>query len=109
KPSTLGGRFGAIVDSGFFHLFDSEQCEQFIDELEAVLLPDGRYYMHEFAVEFPVPNMPRRITAEELEARFTTKRGWRIKEIQQVEFLSRVAPPVAAICACIDRTNSSET
>jgi hypothetical protein len=47
--------------------------------------------------------MPRQINAEELQARFTPDKGWRIKEIQSGEFLSRVAPPVPAICACIER------
>ncbi|MDQ2692850.1 MAG: class I SAM-dependent methyltransferase [Chloroflexota bacterium] len=109
KPSQLGRGFGAVVDSGFFHLFDGEQCDPYIDELAATLLSSGRYYMHEFDVEFPVPNMPRQIGADEIRARFTTERGWKIKHIQSVEFLSRVAPPVPAICACIERTNSSET
>jgi len=59
--------------------------------------------LHEFAIEFPVPNMPRQISAEEVQARFTTEKGWRIQEIQSVEFLSRIAPPVLAICACIER------
>lgn len=103
KPSRLGRPFGAVVDSGFFHLFDAEQCEQLIDEIALTLLPSGQYYMHEFDVEFPVPNLPRQIGAQELRARFTTERGWKIKEIQSAEFLSRVAPPVPAICACIER------
>lgn len=103
KPSQLGRHFGAVVDSGFFHLFDGEQCDEYIDELAATLLPSGQYYMHEFNVEFQVPNMPRQIGAEELRARFTTERGWKIKEIQTAEFLSRVAPPVPAISACIER------
>lgn len=103
RPSELGKRFGAIVDSGFFHLFDPDEVDLLIDELAATLLPFGQYYMHEFDVEFPVPNMPRRITAEEIEARFTMERGWQIKAIQPAEFHSRVAPPVPAICACIER------
>lgn len=103
KPSRLGQKFGAIVDSGFFHLFNPQESDPLIVEVAATLEPSGRYYLHEFDVEFPVPNMPRRITAEEIEMRFTTERGWRIKEIQRVEFLSRVAPPVPAICACIER------
>jgi cyclopropane fatty-acyl-phospholipid synthase-like methyltransferase len=103
KPSLLGRQFEAVVDSGFFHLFDANQCDRFIEELALTLLTGGQYYMHEFAVEFPVPNMPRQVTAAELQARFTAEKGWRIKEIQSVEFLSRVAPPVPAICACIER------
>ena len=103
RPSLLQRKFGAVVDSGFYHLFDSDECEQLIDEITSILLPHGCYYLHEFAVEFPVPNMPRQVSAEEIRACFTVDKGWRIKEIQFVEFLSRVAPPVSAICACIQR------
>ncbi len=102
KPSLLQQKFGAVMDSGFYHLFSPEQSNQLIDEVASILLPNGRYYLHEFAIEFPVANMPRQITVDELQARFTTDRGWHIKEIQTVEFLSRVAPPVSATCACIE-------
>jgi hypothetical protein len=74
-----------------------------VEEVAAVLLPHGHYYLHEFAIELPVPSMPRQVTARELEVRFTADKGWEIKVIQSVEFLSRVAPPVPAICACIER------
>ncbi|HSL42665.1 MAG TPA: methyltransferase domain-containing protein [Anaerolineales bacterium] len=103
KPSLLGKQFGAVVDSGFFHLFDPEECDLLVDELAKILPPGRRYYMHEFAIEFPVSGMPRQITAEEIQARFTTDKRWHIKEVEQVEFLSRVAPPVPAICACMER------
>lgn len=102
KPSRLGRKFGAIVDSGFYHLFNADQCDQLIDEIASTLLPGGYYYLHEFAIEFPVPNVPRRITADEIQAHFSDDRGWRVIEIQAVEFFSRVAPPVPAICACIE-------
>jgi ubiquinone/menaquinone biosynthesis C-methylase UbiE len=103
KPSLLKRQFGAVVDSGFFHLFDPEQCDHLVDEVARTLLPGGQYYLHEFSVEFAVPNMPRQISMEELQARFTTDKGWHITEIQRTEFLSRVAPPVPAVCACIER------
>jgi cyclopropane fatty-acyl-phospholipid synthase-like methyltransferase len=103
RPSALQRQFGTVVDSGFFHLFDSEQCDRLMQEVALSLLPGGHYYLHEFDIEFPMSNMPRKINAQELQARFTQERGWRIKEIQSVEFLSRVAPPVPAICACIER------
>ncbi len=103
KPSLLGRQFGAIVDSGFFHLFDPDQCARYVDELASTLPPGGLYYIHAFAIEFPIASMPRQITAEEIRGRFTAEQGWQIKEIQAVEFLSRVAPPVPAICACIER------
>lgn len=103
KPSLLQKKFGAVVDSGFYHLFSLEQCDRLVDEVASVLLPHGRYYLHEFAIDLQAPNLPRQITEEELQARFTTEKGWRIIEIQSVEFLSRVAPPVPGICACIER------
>ena len=103
KPSFLREKFGAVFDSGFYHLFNPDQCEQLIDEVASILKPYGCYYLHEFAIEFPVPNVPRQISIEELQTRFTVEKGWLIKEIQTVEFLSRVALPVPAICACIER------
>lgn len=103
KPSRLRKKFGAVVDSGFYHLFSPEESDPFVDEVASVLIPAGRYYLHEFAVEFPMPNLPRQIRADELQDRFTAERGWEILEIQSVEFLSRVAPPLPAICACIQR------
>jgi cyclopropane fatty-acyl-phospholipid synthase-like methyltransferase len=106
KPSLLQKKFGAVVDSGFYHLFNPDQCDQLIDEVASILHPAGRYYLHEFAIEFSVPNMPRQITADEFQARFTAEKGWRIQEIQSVQFLSRVAPPVPAICGCIERLPS---
>ena len=103
KPSLLQRQFGSVVDFGFLHLFDPSQCDDFIHELATTIRPGGRYYLHAFAIEFPVPNVPRQITADELRARFTSEDGWIIKSIQSTEFLSRVAPPVPAICACIER------
>jgi SAM-dependent methyltransferase len=103
KPSLLRKKFGAVVDSGFYHLFSAVQCQQLIDEVASVLLPHGHYYLHEFAVEFPVPNVPRQVTAEEIQGFFTQDNGWRIVDLQSVEFLTRIGPPVPAICACIER------
>jgi cyclopropane fatty-acyl-phospholipid synthase-like methyltransferase len=103
KPSRLQRQFGAVVDSGFFHLLDPDECDRFMDELALTLLPGGRYYLHEFAIEFSLPNLPRQVTVEELQTRFASEKGWQILDIQSVEFLSRVAPPVPAISACIER------
>ena len=43
KPSLLRRSFGAVVDSGFFHLFDPGQCDRLMEEVAQVLLPGGRY------------------------------------------------------------------
>jgi ubiquinone/menaquinone biosynthesis C-methylase UbiE len=94
--------FGAVVDSGFYHLFELDQCDRYIAELASVLRPGGRCYLHEFAVTFPVPNVPRQATEAEVRERFTPEKGWEILTVRSGEFLSRVAP-VAATLACIMR------
>lgn len=104
QPSLLQRKFGSVVDSGFLHVLDEDQSSRFICDLALALRPGGRYYLLAFATEFPMPNTPRKVTGEELKARFTPENGWLIKDIRSAEFLSRVAPPVAAIGACIERT-----
>ena len=103
KPSLLQKSLERLWILAFIICLDSNQCDQLIDEVASILRPNGCYYLHEFAIEFPVPNVPRQITVDELQARFTVEKGWHIREIQTVEFLSQVAPPVPATCACIER------
>ena len=104
RPSLLGPSFGAVVDSGFYHLFDPGDCDRFVGDLSEALVPGGRYYLHAFAVDFPIPNAPRGVSEEELRSRFTPERGWQLRAVQCGEFSSRVAPPVPAILACAERT-----
>lgn len=101
-PSRLGQTFGAVVDSGFFHLFAPDECDQFVDDLARAIRPGGRLYLHEFAVEFPVPNVPRAVTEAEVRERFVPEQGWRILAVRSGEFMSRVAP-VPATLACVER------
>src|SRR5512138_123163 len=103
QPSLLQRQFGAVVDSGFLHLFETEPRDRFAEDLALALLPGGRYYLLAFAVDFGIPNVPRQVTEEELRARFTAEKGWRILDIRPAEFLSRVAPPTPAIRACVER------
>ncbi len=42
RPSLLQQQFGSVVDSGFYHLFDPDQCNQYADELAQTLIPGGR-------------------------------------------------------------------
>src|SRR5690606_376332 len=53
RPSRLGMSFGAVVDSAFLHVLDSEARAAFAADLEAVVRPGGRYYLLEFGVEIP--------------------------------------------------------
>lgn len=102
RPTLLQRRFGAVVDSGFFHLFGQEQRDQLAEELAATLLPGGRYYLLAFAAEFDIPNTPLKVTEDELRARFTAENGWRILTLRPAQFESRIAP-VPAVAACIER------
>jgi SAM-dependent methyltransferase len=102
RPTSLGRRFGAVTDSGFFHVFESDQRDLLVDEIAATLLPGGRYYLLDFAVEFPMENTPLRVTEDELRARFTAEKGWKILTMRPAHFHSRFAP-VPSIAACIER------
>ncbi len=102
RPSLLERTFGAVVDSGFYHLFDPAQCARYVEELGLVLRPGGRCYLHEFAVTFPVPNVPRQVTEPELREQFPPDKGWQVLTIREAEFRSTVAP-LPAILACIER------
>ena len=103
QPSLFGTPFGSVVDSGFYHLFDPDQGQRFLDQVATSLLPGGRYYLLAFAIDFSLPNLPREVSEQELQARFTPEKGWKILDLRPAEFLSRVAPPVAAIRACVER------
>lgn len=103
KLSTLDTQFGSVIDSGFLHLLNPEDTDRFVRELAAVLISGGRYYLHAFAVELPAENVPRPVTEREVMHRFREEEGWRVLDIRAAEFHSRVAPPVAAIAACVER------
>lgn len=102
RPSALG-RFGSVFDSGFLHLLDENETTRLVEDLSAALVPGGRLYLHEFAVEFPIENVPRAVSEEELRARFNEAAGWRILHVASAEFLNTVAAPTPAIAVCIER------
>jgi SAM-dependent methyltransferase len=106
RPSAFGRDFGAVVDSGFLHLFDLEERDVFAVELANALRPGGRYYLLAFAVTFPVPHSPREVSVDELRSRFSAEQGWLVRDCRQAEFQSRVGP-VPAIRACIEREETS--
>ncbi len=102
RPAALGRAFGAVVDSGFFHLFEPADADPFVEELEAVLSPGGRYYLLAFSTSFPTPHIPRAVGKEELRERFSMERGWRVLEMRDATFHSRIAP-VPAVAGCFER------
>lgn len=103
RPSELRLRFGTVIDSGFIHLLDPEETERFVADLSKAIAPGGRYYLHEFAIEFPIENVPRAITEEEIRMRFSKDAGWRVLEVRTAVFHNRVAQPTPAIVACVER------
>jgi len=103
RPSALGVRFCTVLDSGFIHLLDPEETDRFVADLRDALAPGGRYYLHEFAIEFPIENVPRAITEDELRARFNPETGWRVIDVRPAVFHNLVAQPTPAIVACIER------
>lgn len=103
RPSALGVKFGSVLDSGFIHLLDSEETDRFVTDLFEAITPGGRYYLHEFAIEYPIDNVPRAITEEEIHARFNQASGWRVITVKEAVFHNRVALPTPAIVACIER------
>jgi SAM-dependent methyltransferase len=102
RPTLLQRQFGAVLDSGFFHLFEQDQRDRLSEELAATLVPGGRYYLLAFATEFDIPNTPLKVSEDELRARFTAGNGWRILTVRPAQFESRIAP-VPAVAACIER------
>jgi SAM-dependent methyltransferase len=102
SPSAWGPPFGAVVDSGFFHLLDDPARDAFVASLWRALAPRGRYYLLAFAVTFPGPNVPRAVTEDELRRRFAPATGWRLLHCASATFASRVAP-VPAVVACVER------
>lgn len=105
-PTRLERRFGAVVDSGFYHLFDPDIGTQLVAEVASILIPGGSFYLLEFAIEFPVPNVPRAVTEGELRKLFSVEKGWALREVQPAEFVSRMGN-VPAICACAQRVTSA--
>jgi|WetSurMetagenome_2_1015567.scaffolds.fasta_scaffold89327_2 cyclopropane fatty-acyl-phospholipid synthase-like methyltransferase len=104
RPSLLGRQFGAVVDSGFFHLFGPTERESFARELEATLVDGGRYYLLGFAFDSPLPNAPRQVREDELRTLFSPERGWRALELHAASFVTRSARgPVPAVAACFER------
>ncbi len=98
------GPFGAVVDSGFFHLFGPLERDRFAHNLATTLADGGRYYSLGFAFDSPIPNAPRQVRESELRERFAPERGWRLLALRAARFLTRSARgDVPAVAACVER------
>lgn len=79
----LGLTFDTIIDSGLFPVFSEEERVEFTNNLEAVLMPGGRYFMLCIS-ERESREGPRRVTQAEI--RDTFRNGWTIHDIQETRF-----------------------
>jgi len=79
----LGLTFHTVIDSGLFHVFSNEERVEFANNLGAVLMPGGRYFMLCIS-ERETREGPRRVTQAEI--RDTFRNGWTITDIQETRF-----------------------
>ena len=105
-PAAVGGPFGAVTDSGFFHVFGDEKRRAFSVELAEALRVGGRYYLLGFAIEYPVANSPRAVREEELRELFSPADGWRVLAIRAAKFATASFGEIPAIAACIERVEA---
>jgi SAM-dependent methyltransferase len=103
-PASFSGPFGAVVDSGFFHLFGPLERKRFVRELADALAVGGRYYLLGFAIDSLMPNAPRPVREEELRALFAPEYGWRVLALRPARFRVRSERgAVPATGACFER------
>lgn len=96
----LNRKFGSVIDSGFYHLFDKKQGNEYLQNIASVMESGGILYMLEFAIEFDIPNGPRTVTEEEIKHSLSQGNGWKILEIRHVQFENKISPvPAIAVCA----------
>ena len=79
----LGLTFDTVIDSGLFHVFSDEERVEYANNLGAVLMPGGRYFMLCLS-ERETREGPRRVTKAEITDAF--RDGWTINDIQETKF-----------------------
>ena len=87
KLSTLDRKFDTATDSGLFHTLTDEDRPVFVDNLEAILSPAGKYFMLCFSEREPGGYGPRRVTQGEIRDSF--REGWTVNYIRPAVFESR--------------------
>ena len=102
-PSTYAGSIGAVVDSGFYHLFEAAQRRALADELRTALPIGGRYYMLGFAVAIPSPDAPRQVTTDEIPIVFPREGGWVVRASRDARFVTNGFGDIPALAVCVER------
>jgi SAM-dependent methyltransferase len=103
EPSAYAGSIGAVVDSGFYHLFHERERRALSGELRAALPIGGRYSMLGFAIEIPGSDAPRHVTAEEIPRIFTEEAGWAVLASRPARFLTNGFGDIPALAVCVGR------
>jgi SAM-dependent methyltransferase len=103
RPSTYAAWIGAIVDSGFYHLFEGTQRRALAEELHAALPRGGRYYMLGFAIEIPSPESPRQVTDAEIASVFSERAGWMVRAARPARFVTIGFGDIPALAVCVER------
>lgn len=98
---TLGRTFDTIIDSGLFHVFGDEDRARYVASLATVAQPGTRYFMLCFSERQPGDLGPRRVTQAEIRAAFAD--GWRVDDIQEAEFATRIWPGAQAWFSAVTR------
>jgi cyclopropane fatty-acyl-phospholipid synthase-like methyltransferase len=82
RMAQLGETFDTVLDCGLFHMphFTDADRVAYVDNLRAVLVSGGRYFMLCFSDRQPGDQGPRRVTRDEITTSFTE--GWRIDSIE---------------------------
>jgi cyclopropane fatty-acyl-phospholipid synthase-like methyltransferase len=80
----LGERFGTVIDSGLFHVFDDADRRRYVTSLASAVEPGGTYYMMCFSDKQPGIWGPRRVREEEIRAAFAD--GWEIVSLTPDQF-----------------------
>ena len=80
----LGERFGTVIDSGLFHVFDDADLPRYVTSLAAAVEPGGTYYMMCFSDSQPGEWGPRRVREEEIRAAFAS--GWAVVSLTRDEY-----------------------
>jgi SAM-dependent methyltransferase len=75
----LGERFGTVIDSGLFHVFDDADRPRYVTSLAAVVEPGGTYYMMCFSDSQPGVWGPRRVRRGEIPLAFGD--GWVVESL----------------------------
>ena len=104
RPSRWSGRVGAVVDSGFYHLFDPAARDELVRDLVRALPRGGRYYMLGFGISIPAPDVPRVVTPEEIASRFSVDAGWSVLALHAATFRTNGFQDIPALALCAERS-----